>query len=272
MATEASSKQAPAENAEGRRRTFLERVGRPLLFFRRIPTPVLVTLLGIVLSAWLLPAITRQWEDRQKAHDLQAAIVSDMAAATARMLTRTERIHAGASAKEGAGESDDWLLSSFTIEARLKAYFPQRLVRAWQLYSYFVSYFDPTAKRQAGSYETERAAGDLGKLRDEGMVGMVVNLGSLAPLIDKKRTEREKKLEGVNDVYGALYPELTQDEYAIFAIGDNPSWKHASRKKRLAEFEERLISMEAYMANRVLATGPNGYSTSFRDFIHDLIP
>jgi hypothetical protein len=51
--------------------------------WRRIPTPVIVTLIGLALSAWLLPAITRQWDDRQKAHELKSAIVAEMAAATA---------------------------------------------------------------------------------------------------------------------------------------------------------------------------------------------
>ncbi len=37
---------------------------RPLL--RRVPTPLIVTLLGIVLTAWLLPAFTRQWETARR--------------------------------------------------------------------------------------------------------------------------------------------------------------------------------------------------------------
>jgi hypothetical protein len=53
---------------------------------RRIPTSLVVTLLGITLSAWLLPAITRQWDDRQKAHELQAVLVANMASASAKAL------------------------------------------------------------------------------------------------------------------------------------------------------------------------------------------
>jgi hypothetical protein len=45
---------------------------RPLL--RRVPTSLLVTLLGIALTAWLLPAFTRQWDDRQKAQELQSHV------------------------------------------------------------------------------------------------------------------------------------------------------------------------------------------------------
>src|SRR4051812_20833160 len=57
---------------------------RPLL--RRVPTSLIVTLLGIALTAWLLPAIARQWDDRQKAHEIQAGLITDMASATARVL------------------------------------------------------------------------------------------------------------------------------------------------------------------------------------------
>jgi hypothetical protein len=33
---------------------------------RKVPTSLVVTLLGIALTAWLLPAVTRQWDDRQR--------------------------------------------------------------------------------------------------------------------------------------------------------------------------------------------------------------
>ena len=66
---------------------------RPLL--RRVPTSLVVTLIGIALTAWLLPAFTRQWDDRQKAHELKASIVTDMASATAQMVGEGEDFLAG---------------------------------------------------------------------------------------------------------------------------------------------------------------------------------
>jgi hypothetical protein len=35
---------------------------------------VLIPLLTVVLGAWLIPAFTRQWDDRQKARALQASV------------------------------------------------------------------------------------------------------------------------------------------------------------------------------------------------------
>src|SRR5262245_28789084 len=58
---------------------------RPRL--RRVPTSLIVTVVGIALTAWLLPALTRQWDDRQKAHELKVALVSEMSLATAEALT-----------------------------------------------------------------------------------------------------------------------------------------------------------------------------------------
>src|SRR5438874_375987 len=54
---------------------------------RRVPTSLLVTLLGIALTAWLLPAFTRQWDDRQKSHELAASLIGESAAANADVLT-----------------------------------------------------------------------------------------------------------------------------------------------------------------------------------------
>jgi hypothetical protein len=77
-----SEESAPAEGGESvqRRR------------WRRIPTPLIITLIGIVLSAWLLPAITRQWDDRQKAHQVKSALVTEMAEANARAFTGARRL------------------------------------------------------------------------------------------------------------------------------------------------------------------------------------
>jgi hypothetical protein len=78
----------------------------------RLPTTVAVTVLGIALSAWLIPAFTRQWDDRQKARELKASLVTEMAAATAAALT---------SGKDGLFEpriSERWQPQSHCRSAR----------------------------------------------------------------------------------------------------------------------------------------------------------
>jgi len=44
----------------------------------KIPTSVVVTAVGIALTAWLLPAFTRQWDDRQKEHELKTALIAEV--------------------------------------------------------------------------------------------------------------------------------------------------------------------------------------------------
>jgi hypothetical protein len=65
---------------------------RPLL--RRVPTSLIVTLLGIGISAWLIPAFTRQWDDRQKALELKVAVVAQIASATSQALVRSRILSA----------------------------------------------------------------------------------------------------------------------------------------------------------------------------------
>jgi hypothetical protein len=112
---------------------------------RRIPTSLLVSLLGIALTAWLLPAFTRQWDDRQKAREVKAAISTQVAVATAKSLTRSRQKLRVILAKPNGGEgmfpgaytnlAESWLEDSIEIEAKLRAYFEAPRLFA-QLHAY----------------------------------------------------------------------------------------------------------------------------------------
>src|SRR5262249_19008949 len=52
----------------------------------RLPTSVVVTVFVAALSVWIAPALTRQWDDRQKARDVKVALAEEMSEATARVL------------------------------------------------------------------------------------------------------------------------------------------------------------------------------------------
>src|SRR5215470_7288837 len=94
---------------------------------RRVPTSLIVTLAGILLTAWLVPAFTRQWDDRQKAQELKSALVADMGSASARALTGGEPIWSGGKA-DTKRVLTDWDSSSLRVETRLRAYFGSELV------------------------------------------------------------------------------------------------------------------------------------------------
>jgi len=110
----------------------------------RVPTPVVVALLGIVLGSWLLPAFTHQWDDRQKAGEVKASIVAEIASATGRALLDAHQASiasAGGSSAAGAipPAGKEWSIANMEIRARLRAYFGPRAVDDWALVSQYVT-------------------------------------------------------------------------------------------------------------------------------------
>jgi hypothetical protein len=106
----------------------------------RVPTSIVVAVLGVALGSWLIPAFTRQWDDRQKAGELKALVVADIASATGRALMDAQ----AASAAAGGDRSSqatirDWSLASLQIRAKLQAYFGPTAVDRWALVSQYVT-------------------------------------------------------------------------------------------------------------------------------------
>lgn len=125
-------------------RRSMRRVPRLLQFARRsIPKSLLLALLGIGLSSWLIPAITRQWDDRQKAGDLKATLVAQMATATGRALLDAQALYytspgsRPSSAAIAAG-GREWSVAALEIRARLDAYFGPEAVESWEYVTYYV--------------------------------------------------------------------------------------------------------------------------------------
>jgi hypothetical protein len=110
----------------------------------RVPTPVVVAVLGIVLGSWLLPAFTRQWDDRQKAGEVKAAIVAQIASATGRALLDAHQASmTSARAPSARGvippAGKEWSVANMEIRARLRAYFGAQAVDHWALVSQYVT-------------------------------------------------------------------------------------------------------------------------------------
>lgn len=111
-------------------------------FFRRVPTSVVVTLIGIALTAWLLPAFTRQWDDRQKARELKAAIADEIAIDTSRMISAgfdvAQAQKAQVRSRRYSAAYGFWDPASLRMSIRLRAYFPRNIVERWSAFSYGV--------------------------------------------------------------------------------------------------------------------------------------
>jgi hypothetical protein len=260
----------PAESEEGaspRRR-----------FWRRIPTPLLVTLIGLVLSAWLLPAITRQWDDRQKAHELKSAVVADMAAANAQALIggegnwkppdpRKDQVIAGGqlppAAKARLGY--DWSLASLRIEARLRAYFPNHVVQAWQIYSWLIDRWDDS---HAGTAEAQLLALP--------MTGMDLRPGAAEALARVISVDRQVRIgEGPrleSDFAGPFEAEALGQVRDFLGRRLPPPAESRPPVYGERSLEATLMRLEEEIGAEVLAAHTRGYSTTTGDLLRDLVP
>jgi hypothetical protein len=117
----------------------------PAMPFRwRVPTQIVVAVLGLVLGSWLLPAFTRQWDDRQKAGEVKATIIAQIASATGGALLDAHQASitspgAASSAAAIPAAGKQWAIANMEIRARLQAYFGPQAVDRWALVSQYVT-------------------------------------------------------------------------------------------------------------------------------------
>ena len=256
-AAEAPAEAEPAAPAERSR------------FRIRIPKALLVTVLGFLLTAWLVPAMTRQWDDRQKVHELKAGVVSEMASVSARALLGGEAVWA---AKDGSGPkptdeerervTDAWGLSTLELAARLRAYFPRSVVTSWEIYAWAVDRFLNASSPSASAALQD--AVDSGEPLDPRVADAAVQLLGLfadgpapsfgtsknMPISDRKNIPRLEKM---------LSPELERYREDL-PVG---TW---------TAFEKRLLDLEQAVADQVSDSHVAGYSTTPSDLMHDLLP
>jgi len=109
----------------------------------RVPTPLLVAIVGTLVTALLIPAFTRQWQDRQKARELKALVVARINGATADAVINSAFIAANRLPSSSGGGFDQeafnrldlkWRQDGAAIEAQLRAYFPASVVVEWLSY------------------------------------------------------------------------------------------------------------------------------------------
>ena len=210
--------------------------------FPRIPTPLIVTVLGICLSAWLIPAFTRQWDDRQKAQELKAGLVTEMSeAASAALIGSRARIFGLKPARGEPSISEvnyTWSLAATSIEAKLRAYFPQSIVLDWRSYTVLVE-------------------STIVILADTGIRGVGGELYSRDVSAALARlAERDVLPVGTEEYMKMLFPDTA----------DAPGIRAYTEAKTMI-----LGSVEA-IATEVLVGHPRGYSTSRGDFLRDLLP
>jgi hypothetical protein len=234
-----------------------------------VPKALLATVLGLALSAWVIPAMTRQWDDRQKEHELKAAVVADMASATAHAMVSGETIWSGQHVTEQAGEKvrSQWALSSLELEARLRTYFPAPVVAAWEIYSWAVDRFI-RARNVSATAALQDAVGSGTRLdpRVSDAAAHLLVLGdntignaptlradphSETPITDKRNLRKLRAM---------LSPDIKRYQASRILLA---TW---------TALEKPLLGFEQALADQILRSHAAGFSTTTRDLLHDLLP
>jgi hypothetical protein len=214
---------------------------RPLL--RRFPTAVGVTLLGVALTARLLPAFTRQWDDRQRARDLKAGLVAEIASATSQALVQSREAkqrdfsHAipnGTLAGFRGYEllEDSWLRESIRIESEIRAYLPHKLFDTWRQYDNTIEGLFQLAASHVGPVELQYFAD--------------YNLG-------------------------VRRAALKRDLAWLAAKGTTRNVV-SNKESAFSEIVNGVEDREQTVTDAILSAHVAGYSTTTHDLIHDLIP
>jgi hypothetical protein len=233
-------------------------------FRLRVPKALVLTVLGFALTAWLVPAMTRQWDDRQKEHELKAGVVADMGSVSARALLGGEAVWSGQrpTASERKRFENEWELSALGLEARLRAYFARSVVTGWEVYAWAVDRF-MGAGSPAASAALQDAVQSGGRL-DPGVADAVARLLALrpdgrVPSFGKSANTPISDGKNIPVLRKLLSPELQQyEETAPYA-----KW---------TAFEKQLLDVEQAVADQVLHGHAAGFSTTPRDLMHDLLP
>jgi len=219
--------------------------------------------------------MTRQWDDRQREHELKAGVVADMASATSRALVGGEaRWSARAPADRPTDQErqrleSQWALSALGIEARLRTYFSPSVVTGWEVYSWAVTRFIDGRNVSAGSAALERAV-ESGVRLDAGVADAAalvlwqalrarppaptfqVDPSGSTPISDSKTIPRLEKM---------LSPEI--ERYEATLPHEHATW---------TKLEKRLLAFEQTVADQVLSSPAAGFSTTTGDLLNDLLP
>jgi hypothetical protein len=105
-------------------------------FSRLLSHPLILILIGGVISALIVPMITQRWQNHQRELDVQAELVSDMTRRSSEFVSAVILADRDApkyrhSRLEQARRR--WIIDSAVIRAKLRAYYPgDELVAKWK--------------------------------------------------------------------------------------------------------------------------------------------
>jgi hypothetical protein len=226
----------------------------------RIPTSLIVALLGGALTILILPAFTRQWDERHRALDLKNELVEEISTATGESITSAEVVF---EKYQGPKESKyelstlgpglelrrAWISRRLKIEGRLRAYFGPELFVLWRSYDRAMVNFLYLAGLE-GRINRDRRKSESERPPTQPIRGFEVGF-----------------IDGFLDSIGI--PGKARDRGIRSALLSGPL---VQRRSGFVELEYVVLEREAAFTGQLLAAHPNGFSTTRRDLINDLLP
>ena len=211
-----------------------------------LPKTVLLTVALTLLTAWFFPALSRQFQDRQKARELKASLVSKIGKDTSETLITSSFLtynrFPSSSKPSQLGWNQDvfnrldlqWRTSSAEVEAQLRAYFPNRVAARWRAYSNLVW----------GTYR----------------------------LITDNLSARPSTVRRLGEEVGVKQADL--DVLKVPWVDQDGDPLDGAADARIAYFHAytALLSRRSEVIDEILRSNPAGYSTRLTDLAHDLLP
>ena len=221
------------------------RRGARFRWLAHVPKTIVATVVLTLLSAWIFPALSHQWQDRQKAREMTASIVSQIGKNTSDALITSAFINfnrfASSDDPSHRGFNQDvfnqldreWRTSSAEVEAELRAYFPREVVDEWRDYSNLV-------------WGTYRLPTDNTSERSRTVKTLRRELGDRLPPADLTLMEKRWVGEHTNRANAA--------KNAYFYVS------------------QAVLERRAVVIDEILDSHPAGFSTRPTDVFHDLLP
>jgi hypothetical protein len=206
-----------------------------------VPKTLIVTVGLTLATAWVFPALTHQWQDRQKARELSAGLVTQISKQTSQTLV-TSDFFSGRRApfvvahhlnQQLFNQLDlDWRDMSAEIAAQLQAYYSPGLLNRWHTYARLVekTYFLATT-------DMARRAATIRVLREH---------------FGERNWQRW---------HADLLRRPWMEQTNAFA-----------QIKAYLNVSGALLAESAAINDAILRDHPAGFSTQPRDIIHDLLP
>ena len=123
--------------------------------------PLIILFAGALISGLLIPAITRQWQNHQKALEIKTQLVSELSKTIMEIIIATQFAHLRAVSQQQADFDKayrEWEIQSSVIGTKLQAYFPDTTIpEEWTDFSEIVTYFYALE----GVHENQRSASGL---------------------------------------------------------------------------------------------------------------